>query len=199
LRAAAYSLHALSPGHPVLFEVVNRIFRFTSGANEFRNWRSYLNHWHHDLEAPPKQRMVVEVDETMREVVASGAIGFPPISIGLQLELERRLREDRDFYIGNLLNEYGDVMERVVMADNTLELMNDHEPVRDLVYTINHASKVVRECVDSGSVTSLPAHDQDLVREAYVFLQTPRGREISKVRPVILSQGKRGLVEHETL
>ena len=96
LKCMAMSLNAVSPGHPILYEVVNRIGRATvdvvlthSTLVHHFNWYK-MKDFKLDVGCPTNQ----VCNENLRGLVATGAKGFPPISIPVQLELERRLRDD---------------------------------------------------------------------------------------------------------
>lgn len=107
-RCMAHSLYHMSPGHPVITALVNRIWRETAGYNSFKGINTFFEAYKDfDITDPGLKR--VEVDETMRAVVAAGAIGFPPISVALQVELERRIEFDEQIYIGRLLDDDPDV------------------------------------------------------------------------------------------
>lgn len=109
LRAAAASLYHMSPGHPVLSAIVNRIGRETSGVTSFKGWSSFFDSWslsHKNFSAFPQH---VEVDRSLRRYIAEGAVGFPPISVSEQLSLERIIEEDEDMYFGRMLMDYDDI------------------------------------------------------------------------------------------
>lgn len=121
LRCMGNSLHHLSPGHPVLFEVVNRIGRETSGHNSFKGVEGFLDQWkgqNSDVSAYPRD---VTVNEEARHYVAEGALGFPPIPICVQLEVERRLREDEVIYLGSLFDDYPIVQTYLASILNEVE------------------------------------------------------------------------------
>lgn len=118
LRMAALSLYHLSPGHPVLTALINRIERDTKHVRKFKGFLQYVDTWKGvELYAKSFPRDI-KVDETMRARVAEGAIGFPPISIGNQLFLERVFETEEIFYVGRVLDSYEDVYQRVNLADN---------------------------------------------------------------------------------
>lgn len=111
LRAMALSLHALSPGHPILFALVNRVLRLTSGVNKFRNWEKYVSSYNCNPGEIDLTIRRVSVDDSMRSEVAQGGVGFPGIPIYIQKILEDRLNDDtQDVYIGKLLDDYDEVM-----------------------------------------------------------------------------------------
>jgi hypothetical protein len=113
LRCKGLSLHYSSPGHPILYEIVNRIERLTRGFYSFKGiqkWVSNYNHFGVDVDENTSYPRSVGVNEQMRLAIAEGAMGFPPIPYVVQLELERRIRDDEYIYIGSLLDEYDDIM-----------------------------------------------------------------------------------------
>lgn len=107
LRASANSLYHLSPGHPVLTAVVNRIWRMTAGFNDFKNSKNYLEKWY-NLNFQDSGYKRVEVDESMRAEIAAGAQGFPAISVANQIVLEKSLEFEEHMFVGELLDEYED-------------------------------------------------------------------------------------------
>ena len=115
LKCACMSLHSLCPNFPILFELINRVGRETSGVSTFKGADKILKTWGNDYKVPDIRTYPKNVDPSMvcsktRQLVALGAAGFPPISISEQLELERRIREDEVMYLGNLLDDYADVI-----------------------------------------------------------------------------------------
>jgi hypothetical protein len=105
LRCSGASLHHLSPGHPILFEIVNRIGRMTAGMSQFKSCDRFIDSW--KSEKVSKYPINITVDEEMRQEVANGSADFPGIPIAVQLVLEERLRDDNsEFYLGTLLNDY---------------------------------------------------------------------------------------------
>jgi len=118
LRMAALSLYHLSPGHPVLTALINRIERETKHVREFKGFIQYVDTWKGTEIYSKSFPRDIEIDETMRTRVAEGAIGFPPISIGNQLHLERVFETEEVFYVGRILDDYDDISQRVNLADN---------------------------------------------------------------------------------
>jgi hypothetical protein len=106
LRCMAHSVHHMSPGHPILAEMCNRIWEKTRGVSTFKGMMAYLDNYHAMNYTPPVlgPSKRVEVDESMRAEVASGAMGFMPISISDQLEIESRIRMD-EMYVGATFDE----------------------------------------------------------------------------------------------
>lgn len=129
LRAAACSLHYLSPGHPVLYELVNLIGRKTAGASPFKNWQEYMDRWKELPDVSKYPRNVV-CNENMRCVVAEGACDFPAVSYTAQLLLESRIRQSSlgDFYVGTLLSANSDFTDRVrtYPVNNSTNLTNNN-------------------------------------------------------------------------
>lgn len=108
LRCMASSVHHMSPGHPILWALVERIGRETSGINKFRNWRNHLG-FEEQLFMPDydsKFPRNIEVNEELRIPIAEGAIGFPSIPIIVQLELERIFLHEDIMLISSVLEKY---------------------------------------------------------------------------------------------
>lgn len=114
LRCMAHSVYHQSPGHPVLSAMVNRIWKETRECGSLRGeWiKSFFNEYVDvNISDPGVKR--VEIDESMRAVVAEGGHGFPPMPVAVQIELERRFEEDETFYVGHLLDDDEDFMSCV--------------------------------------------------------------------------------------
>lgn len=107
IRCMAYSLHYSSPGHPILWAMVSYICKKTAGISIFKGAEKLLSFWNKEF---PDINKVLDPkpNDLMRPHVAAGAVGFPPIPIHVQLELEARFLQG-EFYIGNLLNDYVDI------------------------------------------------------------------------------------------
>jgi hypothetical protein len=110
LRCAGLSLYYLSPGHPVLTAIVNRIGRETRSMTKFRSASLFLDTWkgEHKL-IDGSYPIDVKVDESMRVEVAKGATGFEPLSINQQLHLEKVFDEDQVFNLGNVFDNCEEV------------------------------------------------------------------------------------------
>lgn len=106
-RCIANSLHHLSPGHPVIAAIVDRLLRETKGATRFKGYKKYLETW-----GAKDYREITgykyHVDETMRKEIARGAGEFPPLPESAQLVLEDRILNDPVIYVGNLLDQFED-------------------------------------------------------------------------------------------
>lgn len=114
LRTMALSLHHLSPGHPILWAVVKHIERETRGYNNFKSSALFLDSWKEwDFSG---KFPIVECDESMRQTVAEGRVGFPPIPIIVQKTIERRILSGNLHFLG-LLNEYDDYIDNVDSSD----------------------------------------------------------------------------------
>lgn len=134
LRCMGCSLHYMSPGHPVLFAIVNRIGRETTGVKKFDNWFLHIDMYKwpdFDVDNYPQN---VLCDESMRDEVAMGAEGFPPIPTSTQIELERIFMFDEHMNIGDRLNHYEDVLcyvsslignsdQRSIYSESMIELL----------------------------------------------------------------------------
>jgi len=142
LRCIGASLHHLSPGHPVLFEVVNYIGRVTAGTTDFKNSELYLDKWKKQDKVSKYPRNVV-CDETMRPLVAKGAIGFPPISIAEQLCLERCFREASlgSIYIGRLLDDFPEVKVAVACGNGQVQNLDFADQYARLIDLLNNTTR----------------------------------------------------------
>lgn len=116
LRCAANSLYHMSPGHPVLTAVVNRIgYETRKGVNKFRGFEKYLDNSYKRFDYGKGFPKHVEVDESMRRLIAEGAEGFPAISIAEQLMIEESFNnlDNNTFYVGRALHDYPDWAEKL--------------------------------------------------------------------------------------
>jgi len=114
LRCMAASIYYLSPGHPVLTSLINFISRKTARILPFKNYLRYL-----DLKGQADAKFTgipkhIEICVEMRDLLSRGGNGVPPVSIATQLELEERFSKG-EFYIGNLLNDNPEIVERSVL------------------------------------------------------------------------------------
>jgi len=109
LRCVGQSLHHLSPGHPILWALVERIGMETSGTTSFKNHKDYLDMWKY-VPNMGKYPVNILVNEELRPLLTIGTHGFPPISICDQLVLEDRLLNDRDIFLGRLLDDYPEML-----------------------------------------------------------------------------------------
>lgn len=127
LRCMALSMYHMSPGHPILTSLINKIMRETKNYNKsFKGWQEYIDPYvirnidfSIDIESEVKNFGFIEVDESMRNDIAEGAIGFPPISIPVQLYLEQAFSSN-DMYVGGLLNDYPEVNNYVASRRSSL-------------------------------------------------------------------------------
>jgi hypothetical protein len=133
IKCMAMSLHAVSPGHPILYEVVNRINRATFDTILSQKTLNHHFDWYKtkDFDFDPNQSIGrISCNTMMRGPIADGAAGFPPIPVCVQLELERRLRDDsQPFYIGDLLDAYDDIsdMKKTSVWHNDDRINNSSE------------------------------------------------------------------------
>lgn len=115
LRCKALSVHATCPNHPILSAAIQRILFNTKPVR--KKTMEQLNDNFQLKFGVSKFLQEIIVDnvkfgpilDSDRALVAEGAIGFPPIPVWLQLEIEHRLLNDEIFYIGSLLDEYEDI------------------------------------------------------------------------------------------
>lgn len=148
-RCAALSLHAISPGHPILWALVKRIMLETKPNVLSEKMRSFIGtNYNHNplnfdqLKVKCAQRMEeYSCDESMRKYVALGAADFPPISIAQQLALEGMIL-DRSRNVINLigiLDDYEDVKvyseseDWQIDPNYSLVLSKEMEELMDLV------------------------------------------------------------------
>ena len=114
LRCSALSLHYMSPGHPILTPLIERIGKITSGlkANKgFENSALYKTIKFKLGFVPdytkPFPKMVV--NDEMRPHIAMGAVGFPPIPIEQQLAIEKQFSEANIIQLFGVLDEYSEI------------------------------------------------------------------------------------------
>lgn len=108
-RCVAYSLHHLSPHHPVTEAIVQRLLNETGGAKRFKGYKKYLDTWGLvEKDYRPVRSYVYHVDETMRAEIARGSGEFPPLPVASQLELERSILNDATIYVGTMLDGFDD-------------------------------------------------------------------------------------------
>lgn len=155
MRQAALSLHHLSPGHPVLAAVVWRIAEETKHVQPFKNWERYLDKWKERPTGPFPQ--TYEVDRSMREKIAEGAVGFPPISEADQMTLENRILHDKVIYVGRILDEYEDVWQRVDSASRHNVLSSKHYEEAVMGMSLKFTGKRNHEQLSDLSFLQYPA------------------------------------------
>lgn len=131
LRCVGQSLHHLSPGHPILWALVERIGMETSGASSFKNHTDYLDMWKY-LPNMGKYPVGIVINESLRPLLAVGTHGFPPISICDQLVLEDRLLNDRDIFLGRLLDDYPEM----IASQACKEKLNMEGHLMDELYSL---------------------------------------------------------------
>jgi len=144
LRCMGCSLHYMSPGHPVLYAIVNRIGIETANVKKFSNWYLHIDMYKwpdFDVDNYPRN---VQCDESMRQSVAEGALGFPPISVDNQLELENIFHTSPNLYIHDRLNHYEEVLNYV---DSLVDNQYQSEIYSDSLLNLLHTLKDVTRCV----------------------------------------------------
>lgn len=115
LRCAALSLHHLSPNHPVLCPIIDVIGKYTAGFNKFKGMDKYVKELERKLGFIPdisKPFPEMKVNDEMRLYVAMGAVGFPPIPISVQLQLENQIKNGNwILQLCGVLNEYPEIQQ----------------------------------------------------------------------------------------
>ncbi len=148
LRCIGCSLHYQSPGHPILFALVNRIGRMTHNyKTPFNNFIKYL-----DYSKIPyiKERYPLNVtcDESMRHHVATGAVGFPPIPIPIQLTLEKIIMEEQTIDLFGLLDNYPEIEMYTSTILNQETVVNQPDPTMlDLNKLLEDNLEVTRRAI----------------------------------------------------
>lgn len=108
LRAKAYSAYMLyGTDLPIIGPLIVELGRLTSGASAFKTANRFLDTWHGvDAKTPMKDfpRSSTPTLE-MRIAVDTGASGFPPIPISIQLLSERMIR-NHDWSFFTLLTNW---------------------------------------------------------------------------------------------
>lgn len=109
-RCMAHSIYHLSPGHPVISGLINRIWKETATYHTPRkNIQAHFNTYK-DLNISDPGIKRVEVDISMRAEVAQGAIGYAPISIAEQLYLEDMFEHADDFRVFDIFDRDDDFL-----------------------------------------------------------------------------------------
>lgn len=161
LRCKGLSLHHLSPGHPILWAIVLRIGYLTRSVNYFRTAKHFLDCWKiKEEDIHGKYPRELSCDESLRPLVADGALGFPPIPIHVQLILEERILDfTKDIYFGNLLNDYPEINDAVLADKDSGSVDHSINSYVSLVEFIKH-------CTTVGRVTIKNSH---LLQETYNY------------------------------
>lgn len=92
LRAKAWSIHYLQPGHPIICALVWLIGKLTSGHRQFKGWQRKLDSWGVDWSVMDVEKPIpwVEPQPEMRAALATSRCPeLPPVSIEDQLLFER--------------------------------------------------------------------------------------------------------------
>lgn len=115
LRCMAYSLYHLSPNHPITSAMVIRIGKETAKCKKgFKNSiihiKSNLPYILENIDIDTYNFPQPIVSEDMRIEVSKGGQGFPPIPIPIQLHIESVILNDSVMDIGNLLDNYPEVI-----------------------------------------------------------------------------------------
>jgi hypothetical protein len=147
LRCMGMSLNDLSPGHPVLASLVNRIERQTRGYSKFKGIDRYLNPYAgitaRGYDSYPRD---ISVDETMRREVELGGTEMPGIPLRIQYQLEHMFDNDSEMYVGNALDMFEEFR---IMCDswlcfdaNHLHEHGFHPTLKTYLNTINAVCKI---------------------------------------------------------
>jgi len=119
LRMAALSCYHNSPGHPVISALISRILRVTRHVKEFRGYLRYVDTWKgHCINTTIPD--VIVIKEEMRALIAGGAVGFPPMPISTQLELERMFTHDDLFYVARVFDSDEEVYAKACIVNGKL-------------------------------------------------------------------------------
>jgi len=119
LRMAALSCYHNSPGHPVISALISRILRETRHVKEFKGYLRYVDTWK-GSRINTKIPDVIQVKEEMRALIAGGAVGFPPMPISTQLELERMFTHDDLFYVARVFDSDEEVYAKACIVNGKL-------------------------------------------------------------------------------
>lgn len=187
MRCAALSLHHMSPGHPVLWAVCKRILLETTGHERaFKGADKYLKRWSYLKECGEQASVDVKnmrVDDSMRETVARGGNGFPPISLAEQLALEDRLLNSvNGFYIGTIMNDCPEIYENVAAHSTSIECSKDISTFRSILDIVEDPRKWISlHVVEVADLLDKTSRGRDLKeRVTKLQLDYPKGMLIRK-------------------
>ena len=164
LRMSALSLYHLSPGHPVLTALINRVNRETRHVKRFKNYSRYVDTWKGDPINESKFPDDIKVDESMRSLIAEGSEGFPAVPVSLQLELERMFECDAVFYVARALDAFDDVAHRAAVVNGSMDNSNT-----DFLTVLEESGINLKRCdarIDprkSGQLKGLPLDRKSVV------------------------------------
>jgi len=133
-RCMGASLHHLSPGHPILGALVERIGVVTRGCTQYAAYEAHLDTWKfkgYDSEYPRNFRIC----HKKRVAVATGSQDFPPIPISAQLAIEESIRNGV-YEFGTILDGSSSVLDH---AEITRDLGSDDRDFRSLYAALSYA------------------------------------------------------------
>lgn len=116
LRCMAYSIEYMSPGHPILQVICNKIFLET---NHFKLSGRFLKKFEQKMGRVFMKTNFSEinslkgytpVDESMRHWINYGTKDFPRIPIQCQIDFENSIRNDKNIYIPKIISNYSDLI-----------------------------------------------------------------------------------------
>lgn len=96
LRAKAWSVHHLQPGHPMTAALVYLIGKMTSGHTGFSGWEKHLSKWNFDFSKIDISKPIpyIEPSSGLRTALATSRCpDLPRITVDDQLEFERQCLE----------------------------------------------------------------------------------------------------------
>lgn len=145
LRCAGLSLHYLSPGHPILSAVVRRIGIETKGCQKFKNFEKYLDNSWKQFDYGKSYPRTILTDDSMRMNIATGANGFPPISIQDQMMIENQFDDLSiyNFYVGEVFSDYPQFNDR--LFDNKRRTPKSVETMHSIVEMMGKVNNLKSE------------------------------------------------------
>jgi len=169
-RCAALSLHAMSPGHPILWALVKRIMLETKPNVLSDKMKDYFKHMSYNNNvltfdqlklgcASPMQEF--SCDEEMRKYVALGAADFPPISISQQIALETMIL-NRNSNVINLIGIFDDYEDVKVYSES-----QDWVIDRNYTLQLSPEMKELMETVEAQLMKNLKINDGARNAETY--------------------------------
>jgi hypothetical protein len=152
LRCSGLSLHYMSPGHPILYEIVNKIGKETAGKTIKRSILDSslnpLNRYNNFLEGISKEQIIedlkhfpiVNCKENLRSYVSEGALEFPSISLSSQFALEEQIRNSESnmlIDLCGLLDDYEIIKSYEKQTFQQVEYKNFNNEIIDFLNIID--------------------------------------------------------------